>query len=74
MKICGDGSYKIQLFDFQENPSQNANLYKNNEGKQISDHDHNVNTANTVSRELPEEFSHWPKKEVYMLQEAFFYL
>lgn len=55
MKICGDASYKIQLLGFQDSSSQDANLYKKKEGKQITDQDHNVNTANTVSRQLPEE-------------------
>lgn len=50
MKICGDASYKIQLLGFQDSSSQDANLYKKKEGKQITDQDHNVNTANTVSR------------------------
>lgn len=32
MRICGDVSYKIQLFGFQDGASQDANLYKNKEG------------------------------------------
>lgn len=74
LKIRGDDSYKIKLFSFQENTSQDANLFKNMEGKEITHQDHNVNTANTMSREQPEEanFHTWQIKQSIHFEKHYF--
>lgn len=76
MKICSDASYKIQLFGFQEIHSQDANFYKYKKGKQITHQHHNVTTASTMSRDLPEEakFHTGQRKHLHTLQKALFYL